>query len=683
MTRPTLALVLFAACSSPARPPVTEPAPSGGEVATPSTPTPATPAPAPAATPAEKLTADTPKTTVAGNTFIAPVEWSLRVRGTGTMLEAPEGGSVVAIYDLATANDAADAVAQAWAAHAGKAPFPLVNSTTAADSDGWSKITRFNYDVPPNLKRTIGANARFANGAWTVVLVDLDNAIAEKRGSQLGLMLGKLLPRGGVRESFAGKTAATLDQAKIDQLIKFVADAEKATGVPGVSFGLIQNGKVIYAGGVGVRRLGKPAKVDGDTKYMVASNTKALATLMLAKLVDAKKITWDTKATELLPSFKLGDADTTSKVLVKHLICACTGLPRQDFEWLFQWDGVTPAKVMDTLATMQPTSKFGELFQYSNPLAAAAGFIGGHVANPSLELGAAFDKAMQSLVFGPLGMATTTFEFKKGEAGNAAAPHSQDVDGKPALALAKVNTSIVPVRPAGGAWSSVKDMLKYVQMELAEGTVNGKPYIGKEALLARRAPQVAIGTDATYGMGLMVDKTWGVTVVHHGGDMIGFHSDMMWLPDHGIGAVILTNGDPGWMIRSQFQRKLLEVAFDGKPEADAKIAANAKAYFESIEAARKLVTVPADAAEAGKLAKTYASDALGTIAVSTKGKAVTFDFGEYASEVASKKNPDGTVSFITIVPGMGGIEFVVGEAGGKKTLTTRDGQHEYVFTEKP
>ena len=138
-----------------------------------------------------------------------------------------------------------------------------------------------------------------------------------------------------------------------------------------------------------MRELGKPAKVDADTMFMIASNTKAMTTLMLAKLVDEKKLAWDTPATEVLPSFKLGDADVTSQVLIKHLICACTGMPRQDLEWLFEFDGVTPDRVMAVLGTMQPTSKFGELFQYSNPMAAAAGFIGGHVAFPELELGAA------------------------------------------------------------------------------------------------------------------------------------------------------------------------------------------------------------------------------------------------------------------------------------------------------
>jgi CubicO group peptidase (beta-lactamase class C family) len=677
--RTLVTLIALAACSSPAKPDPHPPAPPADTASAPA-PAPVPPA-APPEPPAEKLAADTPKTTVAGNSFIAPIGWSLRVRGPGTILESPEGGSFLATYDLA-AKDADSAVAQAWQLYRGKPPYALKSSVASADRDGWTQLRGYDYIVSPNEHRAVGADARFANGTWTITLFDLDEAVAGKRGSQLALMEGKLLPKGRARESFAGKQPHALDAARIAALRKFVEDGERVTGVPGVSFGLVQGGKVVYAGGVGVRQLGKPAAVDGNTRFIIASNTKALATLMLAKLVDAKRITWDTPVTTLLPSFKLGDADTTSKVMVKHLICACTGLPRQDLEWLFQWADITPAKVIETLGTMQPTSKFGELFQYSNPLAAAAGFIGGHVAFPTLELGGAFDKAMQAMVFDPLGMAATTFDFAKAQRGNAAVPHAPDLDGKPALAIAKVNTSVIPLRPAGGAWSSVNDMLKYVQMELAEGVLaNGKRYIGKDALLARRAPQVAIGTDATYGMGLMVDTTWGVSVVHHGGDLIGFHSDMMWLPEFGIGAVILTNGDPGWLIRSQFQRKLLEVLFDGNPEADAKLAAGGKAFFDEIASERKLLTVPADPAAAGKLAARYHNAALGEIAVKQQGAATVFDFGEYASEVASKPNPDGTVSFVTTVPGMTGLELVVGSAGGKRTLTIRDAQHEYVFTE--
>jgi hypothetical protein len=78
------------------------------------------------------------------------------------------------------------------------------------------------------------------------------------------------------------------------------------------------------------------------------------------------------------------------------------------------------------------------------------------------------------------------------------------------------------MRPAAEAWPSAHDMIKYVSMELAKGTLpSGKRYVSEDALLARRKPQVRTGEFSTYGMGLEVDDEWGVPFVHHGGDMVG------------------------------------------------------------------------------------------------------------------------------------------------------------------
>ncbi|HWB76599.1 MAG TPA: serine hydrolase domain-containing protein [Nannocystaceae bacterium] len=626
-----------------------------------------------------KLDADTPSTTVAGNGFIAPAGWTIAVDGRATILESPEGDSKVAFFDV-QAKDAEAAVKDAWAAFDPKMKWKLLVKNESPDHDGWSRITSFAYEVPPNLARSIGAQALFANGTWTVVLIDVADATAERRGSQLGVLFGRLLPKGGAVESFAGKQAHPLDEARIAVLSKFITDAQALLEVEGVGLGLIDDGKVVFAGGFGVRALGKPAKVDADTRFIVASNTKALTTLMLAKLVDEKALGWDTVAKELLPTFALGDAATTGRVQVKHLICACTGMPRQDLEWLLEYGALTPERAMQALAGMQPTTGFGELFQYSNVMAAAAGFIGGHVAYPKLELGKAYDKAMKTRVFDPLGMKSTTFDFKKAMTGNFAMPHSFDVDLKPAIGGKEIDASVIPVRPAGGAWSTVDDMLAYVQMELAEGALpDGTRYISKESLLARRAPQVAVSNDTTYGMGLMVNTRHGIEVISHGGDIPGFHSDMMWIPSAGVGAVILTNSDRGATIRSLFKRKLLEVLYDGKPEADAALAQGEKNFKEAYAVQRAQLVVPADAAVADALAKKYVNDALGSIAVIRKGTSVVLDFGEWKSEVASRKNPDGTISLLTIAPGVVGFELVIG-TGSDKTLVLRDAQHEYVFT---
>jgi CubicO group peptidase (beta-lactamase class C family) len=629
----------------------------------------------------EKLSADTPKTTVRGNAFIAPKDWSIRVEGPATILEAPEGDSWVVLVDV-QAKTQDEALAVAWRAYKPDAKWPLKVTNDLPDRDGWSRRRLYDYQTSPNEKRGVDALVYYSGSNWTVVIEDVSDAVAGKRGGQLALIFSRLLPKGYSRESFAGKKANTLDSARIAELGRFVEQGQKVLGVPGVALGLVQDGKVVFAGGFGVKELGGTEKPDGDTLFMIASNTKAMTTLLLAKLVAEHRITWDTPVIKLFPSFRLGDAETTHSVLVKHLICACTGMPRQDLEWIFDYGKMTPESTMALLGTMQPTSKFGELFQYSNLMAAAAGYTGAHVIHPDMELGAAYDSAIQSYVFDPLQMKETTFDFKRALSGNHAGSHSPDADGKTAKAVTAINDAIIPARPAGGAWSSVNDMLKYVSMELAEGKLSdGTTYISKEPLLERRAPQVSIGKDVTYGMGLMVDTTYGVPVVHHGGDLVGYHSDMMWLPQQNVGLVILTNADPGWLLRDRIRRKLLEVLFDGHPEAEALLNADAKSFYADLAAERKLMTIPADANESAKLAKHYTNASLGEITVSTSSASTIFDFGEWKSEVASRKNPDGTISFITTVPGELGFEFVVGSGAGR-TLTIRDAQHEYVFEER-
>jgi CubicO group peptidase (beta-lactamase class C family) len=279
-------------------------------------------------------------------------------------------------------------------------------------------------------------------------------------------------------------------------------------------------------------------------------------------------------------------------------------------------------------------------------------------------------------------MKVTTFDFDRALLGNHATPHGFDVDGHTAVAGMGINDSIRAARPAGAAWSSIDDMLNYVQMELANGVLpDGKRYVSKDALLERRKPNVAMGTTATYGMGLMVDHTWGVPVVHHGGDLAGFHSDMMWLPDQDVGAVILTNADAGVMIRGPFQRRLLEVLFDGKPLAQSDIDAGVKRLKAEIAAERKRLTVPADPTQVAKLADNYRNPAVGSIQVDRNGKTTVFNFGAWHSDVASRKNDDGSISFITISPGADGFEFVVSGTADNRKLTLRDEQHEYIYDE--
>jgi CubicO group peptidase (beta-lactamase class C family) len=630
---------------------------------------------------AERLSADAARRTARGVSFTAPAGWSIATRGPATVLEAPERGSWIALVDVRAA-DADAAVAAAWAAYRPGPVRPVKSVTAEADRDGWREQRTVRYQTSPGEKRTVMAGAKRQGEDWTVWIYDMQEATAEKRLGQVALILNRLLPPGHQRETFAARQARPIDAAALSD---FVERGRALLGVPGVAVGVVQQGRVVLARGYGVRTLGQSEAVDADTLFLIASNTKPLTTLLLASLVDEGQkgvgvgvgVGWDTPVTQVFPTFRLGDDETTRRVLLRHLVCACTGLPRQDAEWLLEFGALTPARVFDALAAMRPTSKLGEMYQYSNALAAAGGYVAARVANPGLELGAAYDAAMQARVFGPLGMNRTTFDFDRALAGNHASPHALTIDGQPAPAVMEANRSIIPVRPAGGAWSNVRDLLKYVSMELARGALpDGRRYLSEATLLERRVPQVAVGKDLTYGMGLRVDTSAGVPVVRHGGSMVGYRSDLFWLPEQGVGATILTNSSSATALLGPFRRKLLELLFDGEPRADEELMVAARNMRQRMALDRKALAVPA---AADGLAPRYRNDALGTLDVTRGPGGVTFDFGEWKSPVASRRNSDGSVSFVTIVPGMTGLEFLA-SAGG---LLYRDAQHDYLFTPAP
>jgi CubicO group peptidase (beta-lactamase class C family) len=639
----------------------------------------ATPTDAPSAP--VKLADATPLATPGGATFTGPAGWTSEASSTRIVLTGPEADLRVAIVDAKSAN-VDDEVVAAWAAFAPdfKRPPKLVQNRPGRR--GWDEGRVYTYEISPNERLEAFAQALRHGDTWTIVLVKSSEASLEKRGADVQLVGQSLRPKGYTKESFAGKQAHDLDAARIKQITDMIEKTQAEAAVPGVAISLVQAGKVVFQGGFGVREKGKPAKVDESTQFLIASNTKAMTTLLLAKLVDEGKLRWDEPAKEAYPDFKLGDADTTNKVQIKHLICACTGMPRQDFEMIFQGAKTTPLARMKILGTFQPTTKFGETFQYSNIMASAAGYVGGSIAFPKKELGAAYDEAMQSRVFGPLGMKDTTFDFGKALRGNHASSHGFDVKGNTGVSATEFNRLILPDRPAGGAWSSVKDVTKYVMMELANGKLpSGAAYVSEQSLLARRAPQVRISETATYGMGLMVDTDYGITIVHHGGDLLGMHSDMFWLPEQGVGGVILTNADAGVLLRKPFLRKVLEVLFDGQAEAEEDaLSAIKRNVEEHIKEFERLV-VPPDPEATAKLATKYVSDGLGDLTVKSDGAKRIFDFGGWASEMGSKKNDDGTMSLMTAKPGLVGFTFVAGDRDGKRALVTHDAQHEYVFLE--
>ncbi|HVA28342.1 MAG TPA: serine hydrolase domain-containing protein [Candidatus Baltobacteraceae bacterium] len=626
------------------------------------------------------VTADTPQTAW-GVKFTVPKEWSEQRSDSLIVVSAPESDARLVLVNVGQAANAKDALIKAWQHYQPAFARKLVLMSAAPAREGWDEISSAQYLTSPDEHRIVQAVALRKGNVWTALLVDGSIATFEKRGAATELVLASLQPAGHVRETFIGRTAHRLTPARVKALLSFVQTSMRTLHVPGVGIALVDHGKVVYQGGLGVRTLGKPQPIDENTLFMIASNTKGMTTLMLARLVDQGKLRWDEPVTQAYPSFRLGSPATTAKVRIEDLVCACTGVPRKDFDWLFGTTPQTgPSETFVQLAHTEPTSKYGEVFQYSNTMASAAGYIAGHLEYPRLPLGVAYDQAMQTLIFDPLGMTRTTFDMNKAQAEDHASPYSQTIDGVTRIVTSPINRDVLPYAPAGAAWSSPHDLIQYVQDELTQGVLpNGKRLVSAKNLLQRRVHTVPVSRDVWYGMGLMDDRTYGVSVIHHGGDLIGYHSDIIAIPSANVGAVFLTNSTSGAELRGPFLRRLLELLYDGKPEAAADVAAEAKTDAAAIAAERKLITVPAAAAAAAQLASYYTNPSLGHIAVRRDAQGLIFDFGMWSSHVASRTNTDGTISFITIDPGVDGFDFVMAKKDGIRELTTRDGQHAYTY----
>ena len=118
-----------------------------------------------------------------------------------------------------------------------------------------------------------------------------------------------------------------------DPLAGFDAYVTKAMAewkVPGVAIGIVRNDSVIYAKGFGVRTIGRPEKVDEQTLFAIASDTKAFTGILLAMLVDEGKIRWDAPVTSYLPWFRLADDYATRELTVRDLLTHRSGLARGD-----------------------------------------------------------------------------------------------------------------------------------------------------------------------------------------------------------------------------------------------------------------------------------------------------------------------------------------------------------------
>ena len=441
---------------------------------------------------------------------------------------------------------------------------------------------------------------------------------------------------------------------------------------------------MVLARGFGVKELGKNDPVTSKSLFLIASMSKSLATLMMAKLVDEAVFGWTSRVTRLLPTFALGDVEATNSLTMRHTVCACTGMPRQDGEFEFEYGAATPESRVESMRAMKPTTGFGETFQYSNTLVATGGYVAAHAVEPKKSLGAAFDSVLRAKVLAPYGMTSTTMDLATVRRVDHASPHGLGPDAHPHLTpIVDDDGPVAALRPAGGVWSNVDDFARVLLVELGGGTIDGKHVVSEKNLLARREPQVKIDDKTSYGLGVFLEQRNGVPLVGHGGNLLGYTSDYFFLPDHGVGLVVLTNAGSANAFRNVLKRRFLEVLFDGRPEAKENLAFGLDRRKQAYDVELGRVAQKPSPAFVQKVLGTWTSPGLGKIVIKKDKDRAVADVGEWASSFGEKTEPDGAKALFFLDAPHAGVEMLVQEKDGKTTLLVDMSQQKYVFSREP
>ncbi len=629
---------------------------------------------------ARKLDKDIQLTTASGATFTASKNWYVTTHKDLIVLEEPDRELSLALIEN-TEPSAQKAVDVAWQKFKPGFAYPIAQTIPGVAMDGWDETIQFMYDAPSAENVFVIAVASRKGQTWYMLLLYGAKGALERRSAQIHTVLTSFKAPGAQEESFAGKTAHKLDAKLLQELVAFIEAALQEFKIPGAAVGIVQDGKIIFEHGFGVRTSGTQELVIPETLFMIGSTTKSLTTFMMARLIDEGMFDWNTPVTQVMPSFKLGNDAITKQLLMKYMVAANTGIPRQDMEFMFNYDKATPEIRLAEMATMLPTTGFGETFQYSNGMVSAGGYIAAHSIDKNVCLGAAYDAAMQSRVFDPIGMKSTTFDFNKVQHANHASPHGQDLRFDYIPLPVSDERWVVSLRPAGGAWSTVQDMSRYIVTELTKGiNPDGTRVVSEADLLKRREPQTKITDKMSYGLALMIEDDHGVQVIHHDGATMGFTSLMFFLPEHNVGLVMLTNARGAVACTQAVKRCFMELLFDGKPQAAQMIKLSVDFLKSAQHKILEEVNFAPEAAWLKQFVGTYKHSSLGTITISQIAKEAILDAGEWKSTLGQKKEKDGTLKLILTQAPFAGLEFLPQEHNGTMELVLEMPQHKYAFT---
>ena len=338
-----------------------------------------------------------------------------------------------------------------------------------------------------------------------------------------------------------------IEEEKLDELIQ---NTLKTFDVPGISVGIIKDGKTIYSKGFGVRSLTSKQEMTDATLVGIASNSKSFTATALAILADEGKLNFDDKVSKFIPEFQMNDAYVSQEVTIKDLLTHRAGLGLGQGDLMFFPEGgtLTINEIIHNVRYLKPENSFRDKLDYNNIMFIVAGEVITRIS------GLSWAEFIEQKIMIPVGMTASYGSYNRAKAAHV----SNIID-----AHAPINGKAVAIphdwnetgNAAGGIISNIKDLTTWADF-LMNGftTKEGKKLVTDKQIQQLWNLQIAMpvalknsydSNFSGYGLGWFLTDVKGHKQVYHTGGLIGTVTQFTLIPDLKLGIIVLTNQQSG------------------------------------------------------------------------------------------------------------------------------------------
>ncbi|HZW03588.1 MAG TPA: serine hydrolase domain-containing protein [Anaerolineaceae bacterium] len=309
----------------------------------------------------------------------------------------------------------------------------------------------------------------------------------------------------------------------------YLEQQRAAAHVPGLAIGVVQGGEIVHLQGYGVTGPSGQA-VTPQTNFILGSVTKGVTALAVMQLVEAGQVDLEAPVDEYLPWFGLSD------VTVRHLLNQTSGIStRTGRLWMTdtyrEQDAI--ARHAQKMSAQPRTRPAGDVYEYSNANYVILGALIEAVS------GQTYEQYLAAHIFEPLAMRRTYAHELEAEVDGMSSGYVQWL-GAPLRLHAPYPAGDVP---AGYLVTNAEDMAHYLVAQMNGGAYDGQQVLsaaGVQTLHTGAAPSSAV---TKYAMGWEVGTHQGLVVIDHRGDVANYHTNIILLPEHELGLVLLANAN--------------------------------------------------------------------------------------------------------------------------------------------